>query len=307
MVYENHAKGKVTDMKKVCALAFVLCLLLSCAQASVETADRLTPLSNKTLKTALNKKGYKGWSLYQPGPRETEINTSSNSFLKKLGLYPVVAMKEGETHLIVLQKKSGKWGIKLVNEKAVVRGGFKLYDFSMDENISRGDDTWDFFFDFADGEDRTYTLCLELSRKFPSYFRFLDMPGGDAGGGRISRTIVMEYLRDFCFELDLFGGAYRESIGVKPWRHHEFEAETFSLADMPLSILDLTKRAAVKAGSGGAGLYRRMAEEGAPIKRLPEGEAASVVRPEYGFEQWMIVCEGDETYFARSESFELDD
>ena len=73
-------------MKRILALVFVLCMLVSCAYASVETEERRTPLSNKTLVKIREKNGYKGWTLYQPGPRETETNTSSKAFLRRIVL-----------------------------------------------------------------------------------------------------------------------------------------------------------------------------------------------------------------------------
>ena len=89
----------------------------------------------------------------------------------------------------------------------------------------------------------------------------------------------MDYDRNFTFELDVYGGAYRESVSVEPWQHYQFGIEEFSLADMPLSILDLTKPATVKAGTDKAGLY-------------------------YGRGHWMIVCDGDNVYYAPSDLFE---
>ena len=294
-------------MKKLCALLLFLCLFATCAYASTETEERLTLLSNNKLKTLLRNNGYDGWLLYQPGSREEDINTSSNPFLKEIDVYPVLAMREEQIHLIILQKRNKNWMIQTVNDKAIVRDGFRLYDFSMDENISSDAVTLYVYFDFADADDRTYTLNLELSQRFPSFFRFLDLPGEDSGSGRISRMIVMNYLRDFDFELDLFGGAFRERIGVMPWQPYEFGVEEFVLADMPLSIGDLTKPAYVKASPDGVGLYRYPMETEKPIKILHEGDTVNIVRLEYGYENWMIVCVQDDVYFVRSELIEYED
>ena len=288
-------------MKKLCILLFILCLLLSCTYASAETESRLTPLSNKSMTSLLNKNGYNGWKLYQPDHREEDISTSSKSFLKNIDIYPVVAVKDAETHLIVLEKKKNDWQIMLSGSKALSRDGFSLCSFSMDVSIG---DTLYFYFDFADAEDRTYTLNLELSRKFPSYFSLLSLPAEDTDSGYVHRTIVMNYDRDFDFELDLFGGAVRERIGVEPWQSYEFGVEDFSFADMPLSIRDLTKQAVVKAAPNGAGLYRYPTETAGPALVLNEGDTADIVRLEYARDNWMIVCVQDDIYFARSEMFE---
>ncbi len=288
-------------MKKLCILLFILCLLLSCAYASAETESRLTPLSNKSMTSLLNKNGYNGWKLYQPDHREEDISTSSKSFLKNIDIYPVVAVKDAETHLIVLEKKKNDWQIMLSGSKALSRDGFSLCSFSMDVSIG---DTLYFYFDFADAEDRTYTLNLELSRKFPSYFSLLSLPAEDTDSGYVHRTIVMNYDRDFDFELDLFGGAVRERIGVEPWQSYEFGIEDFSFADMPLSIRDLTKQAVVKAAPNVAGLYRYPTETAGPALVLNEGDTADIVRLEYARDNWMIVCVQDDVYFARSEMFE---
>ena len=290
-------------MRKICALLFVLCMLVSCAYASVETEERRSPLSNKTLVRILEKNGYKGWTLYQPGSRETDTNTSSKAFLRRIGIYPVLAEKDGETHLVILRKKGGDWKFQLASDKAVSREGLRMYDFSMDENISSESETLYVWFDYADAGDRRYSLELDLSEKYSSCFSLLELPGEDTDDGRIYRTIIMNYLRDFDFELSYYGGSFRETIGVQPWKTHEFGIEEFSLAEMPLSLADLTKQAVVKNAPDGAPLYRRPSETGEPIAVLHEGDTANIVRLEYS-DSWMIVCMQDDVYYARSAAFE---
>jgi hypothetical protein len=114
----------------------------------------------------------------------------------------------------------------------------------------------------------------------------------------------MDYDRNFTFELDVFGGGYREYISVEPWHQYHFGVNEFSLAEMPLSILDLTKPATVKAGSGQVGLYRYPMDSGKPVRFLNEGDSVKIVRLEYGSDNWMIVCVEDEVYFAPGVSFE---
>lgn len=293
-------------MKRIFSLFLILFLIMSCigAFASGETKDRLMPLSNKTIKSILEKNGYKGWELYQPSSRETETNTSSKSFLSKIDQYSIVAMKKGQTHLIVLQKRNSNWEMDVISDKAIARDGFRLFSFSMDENIGSGDNTIYFYFDFADAEDGVYTLRLDLSLQFPNYFRFLSLPQKKADSGYIYQEIVMDYDRNFTFELDVYGGAYRESVSVEPWQHYQFGIEEFSLADMPLSILDLTKPATVKAGTDKAGLYRYPMDHDEPIRMLSEGELVNIVPLEYGRGHWMIVCDGDNVYYAPSDLFE---
>ena len=290
-------------MKRICALLFALCMLVSCAYASVETEERRTPLSNKTLVKILENNGYKGWTLYQPGPCETETNTSSKTFLRRVSIYPIVAEKDGETHLVILRKKGKDWKFQLASDKAVSRDGFRMYDFSMDENISSESKTLYIWFDYADGQDRRYTLELDLSDTYNSYFRYLELPGEDTADGRIYRTIIMNYLRDFDFEVSYLGGAVQETVGVQPWQAHEFGIEEFSLAEMPLSLADLTKQAVVKNAPDGAPLYRRPSETGEPIAVLHEGDTANIVRLEYS-DKWMIVYMQDDVYYARSAAFE---
>ena len=114
----------------------------------------------------------------------------------------------------------------------------------------------------------------------------------------------MDYDRNFTFELDVFGGAYRESVSVEPWQQYQFGIEEFSLADMPLSIQDLTKPATVKAGANKTELYRYPMDNSEPIRMLNEGESVNIVPLEYGRGHWMIVCDGDNIYYALSELFE---
>ena len=292
-------------MKRTLSLFLALLLILACAAASAyeETEDRLEPLSNKTIKSVLNQNGYKGWKLYQPESRETGINTSSDSFLKRINLYAAVAMKDDDAHLIVLEKEKKKCNIKVISDKALTRKDFRLFSFSMDENVGDAETLY-FYFDFADPEDKVYTLGLEVSQRFPTYFRFLQLPGEETENGHIYHEIIMNYDRDFTFELDVFGGGYREYIGVEPWQPYQFGLDEFSLAEFPLSIPDLTKPAAVKVGVGKAGLYRYPSDNSEPVRFLNEGDTVGIVRLEYGDDYWMIVCDGTDVYFAPGTSFE---
>lgn len=81
-------------MKRILTFLLAAALLLtslSCAlsaSAAAESSDWMTKLTNKTLIQVVEKEIGKGWTLYQPNPREEDTKTSSNSFLKNVKLYP---------------------------------------------------------------------------------------------------------------------------------------------------------------------------------------------------------------------------
>lgn len=108
----------------------ISCAVAMAENATAESSDWMTKLTNKTLIQVVEKEIGKGWTLYQPNPREEDTKMSSNAFLKKLKLYPVVARKDDAMQLIILKKVSGKWKVDVCNDKALTRPELTIRNFS---------------------------------------------------------------------------------------------------------------------------------------------------------------------------------
>ncbi len=163
-------------MKRILTFLLAAALLLtslSCAlsaSAAAESSDWMTKLTNKTLIQVVEKEIGKGWTLYQPNPREEDTKMSSNSFLKNVKLYPVVARKDDAMQLIILKKVNGKWKVDICNDKALTRPELTIRNFSMDENVSSSDTKYTVYFDYLDAEGKVYVLSLTLYTEFESMF-----------------------------------------------------------------------------------------------------------------------------------------
>ena len=155
-------------MKRILTFLLAAALLLtslSCAlsaSAAAESSDWMTKLTNKTLIQVVEKEIGKGWTLYQPNPREEDTKTSSNSFLKNVKLYPVVARKDDAMQLIILKKVKGKWKVDVCNDKALTSPELTIRNFSMDENVSSSDTKYTVYFYYLDAEGKFYVLSLTL-------------------------------------------------------------------------------------------------------------------------------------------------
>lgn len=147
-------------MKRILTFLLAAALLLtslSCALAdgTASSSDWMTKLTNKTLIQVVEKEIGKGWTLYQPNPREEDTKMSSNAFLKNVKLYPVVARKDDTMQLIILKKVKGKWKVDIRNDKALTRPELTIRNFSMDENVSSSDTAYYVYFDYLDAEGKS--------------------------------------------------------------------------------------------------------------------------------------------------------
>lgn len=269
-------------MKRILTFLLAAALLLtslSCAlsaSAAAESSDWMTKLTNKTLIQVVEKEIGKGWTLYQPNPREEDTKMSSNSFLKNVKLYPVVARKDDAMQLIILKKVKGKWKVDVCNDKALTRPELTIRNFSMDENVSSSDTKYTVYFDYLDAEGKVYVLSLTLYTEFESMFddlHYLD------GGVWESPSISIEFINDRGFELySYYSGRYTSTYHVYMYGKANFGVDEFQFADVPLQFSDLLTSAVCNAPEEGAAVYRAGCEcdtcRASPLQRRSAGDSA---------------------------------
>ena len=143
-------------------------------QASLAENTGLVSLSDKTLLATLRKAVGNDWSFYQPASRESSVDCSSKAFLNVVDVFPVVAQKDSQYKLIILEKEKGTWKYKVENPDALMRDGFSLRSFSIDENINSDDICINTYFDFDISESESATLVLVLRSGY-AYFDCLSI------------------------------------------------------------------------------------------------------------------------------------
>lgn len=280
-------------MKRILTFLLAAALLLtslSCAlsaSAAAESSDWMTKLTNKTLIQVVEKEIGKGWTLYQPNPREEDTKLSSNSFLKNVKLYPVVARKDDAMQLIILKKVNGKWKVDVCNDKALTRPELTIRNFSMDENVSSSDTKYTVYFDYLDAEGKVYVLSLTLYTEFESMFDdlyYLD------GGVWESPSVSIEFINDRGFELySYYSGGYTSTYHVYMYGKANFGVDEFQFADVPLQFSDLLTSAVCNAPEEGAPLYIAPDANATPVAQVHYRDEVQVIQQNPAGD-WTIVC-----------------
>ena len=294
-------------MKKLLLIMMVLlCICFSiAARAEKEPVESFDLLSNKSLAELVKAGGYDDWELFQPQGEDMFFDTSSEKFLAEIDIFPVVARKDGEVHLIVLQKNGKAWEIRTVNKQALVREGLTLCRFGMDESIDPEDPATCTWFGFRDAEGTSYTLNMVLSKEDPDVFPCsLTRHDPNTEDGSINYSIFTRHNRTFTWELDVEEGAFLQEVLIKAEKDYDLTAEGFSLAEFPLSLQDLAFTAKTTEQSESIGLYRYPVSSDAPLKEIPGGEEVQVLRISNS-DNWMIVLYEGQMYFAQSGNIEM--
>ena len=291
-------------MKRILTFLLAAALLLtslSCAlsaSAAAESSDWMTKLTNKTLIQVVEKEIGKGWTLYQPNPREEDTKMSSNSFLKNVKLYPVVARKDDAMQLIILKKVKGKWKVDVCNDKALTRPELTIRNFSMDENVSSSDTKYTVYFDYLDAEGKVYVLSLTLYTEFESMFddlHYLD------GGVWESRSVSIEFINDRGFELySYYSGGYTSTYHVYMYGKANFGVDEFQFADVPLQFSDLLTSAVCNAPEEGAPLYIAPDANATPVAQVHHGDELQAIQQNPAGD-WTIVCYQGNYLFIQTE------
>jgi len=164
-------------MKRLLGLllaAMVMMGGISCAvaeNANPLVSDWLTELKSKRLIQIVEDEIGEGWTLYQPNGREEEENFSSAENLKEMRFLPVVAQKDNQLRLLILRRQGDLWKVSEQNDRALMRDGWMLQNFSA-MPYGNSDSTY-IYFDFVDENQTEWELVLNLSTVYVSYFRMI--------------------------------------------------------------------------------------------------------------------------------------
>ncbi len=250
-------------MKRLLGLLMAVMVMMggiSCAvaeNANPLVSDWLTELKSKRLIQIVEDEIGEGWTLYQPNGREEEENFSSAENLKEMRFLPVVAQKDNQLRLLILRRQGDLWKVSEQNDRALMRDGWMLQNFSA---MPYGNSDWTYiYFDFVDENQKRWNLMLNLGDGYVSSFGAISYYVEGYG----TTYINMNYDRGLEFQID--APAYsRFSYEVYPVEEYSFGVEDFDLATCPLSMQEFLVPAVVTCGEEGAGLYIMVQQDVVP-------------------------------------------
>ena len=291
-------------MKRLLGLLMAVMVMMggiSCAvaeNANPIVSDWLTELKSKRLIQIVEDEIGEGWTLYQPNGREEEENFSSAANLKEMRFLPVVAQKDNQLRLLILRRQGDLWKVSEQNDRALMRDGWTLQNFSA-MSYGNSDSTY-IYFDFVDENQTEWGLVLNLSAVYVSYFRMIYNAEGYG-----TTEIIFNYDHGMKFQFDA-PFYFRLSYDVDPAERYSFVVEDFDLATCPLSMQDFFVPAVVSCGEEGAGLYI-MAKQGIqPILVLNDGEMIEAI-PQKEKLDWTIVYYQGNYLFIETENCKMEE
>ena len=189
-------------MKRLLGLLMAVMVMMggiSCAVAENTNpivSDWLTELKSKRLIQIVEDEIGEGWTLYQPNGREEEENFSSAANLKEMRFLPVVAQKDNQLRLLILRRQGDLWKVSEQNDRALMRDGWMLQNFSA---MSYGNSDWTYiYFDFVDENQKRWNLMLNLGDGYVSSFGAISYYVEGYG----TTYINMNYDRGLEFQID---------------------------------------------------------------------------------------------------------
>ena len=292
-------------MKRLLGLLMAVMVMMggiSCAVAENTNpivSDWLTELKSKRLIQIVEDEIGEGWTLYQPNGREEEENFSSAANLKEMRFLPVVAQKDNQLRLLILRRQGELWKVSEQNDRALMRDGWTLQNFSA---MPYGNSDWTYiFFDFVDENQKRWELMLNLGDGYVSSFDAISYYVEGYG----TTYINMNYDRGLEFQIDV--PVYsRFSYEVYPVEEHSFGVEDFDLATCPLTMQEFLVPAVVTCGEEGAGLYIMVQQDVQPIVMLADGEAIEAI-PQRWQRDWVIVCYRGNYLFMKTENCKIEE
>ena len=291
-------------MKRLLGLLLAMMVMMggiSCAvaeNANPLVSDWLTELKSKRLIQIVEDEIGEGWTLYQPNGREEEENFSSAENLKEMRFLPVVAQKGNQLRLLILRRQGDLWKVSEQNDRALMRDGWMLQNFSA-MPYGNSDSTY-IYFDFVDENQTEWELVLNLSTVYVSYFRMIYNAEGYG-----TTEIVFNYDHGMKFQFDA-PFYFRLSYDVDPAERYSFVVEDFDLATCPLSMQELLVPAVVSCGEAGAELYIALQQNIQPIFVLADGEAIEAI-PQRWQRDWVIVCYRGNYLFMKTENCKMEE
>ncbi len=290
-------------MKRLLGLLMAVMVMMggiSCAVAENTNpivSDWLTELKSKRLIQIVEDEIGEGWTLYQPNGREEEENFSSAANLKEMRFLPVVAQKDNQLRLLILRRQDDLWKVSEQNDRALMRDGWTLQNFSA-MGYGNSDSTY-IYFGFVDENQTEWELVLNLSTVYVSYFRMIYT------AEEYGITEIFNYGRgvDFQFDAPFY---FRLSYDVDPAKSLSFGVADFELATCPLSMREFLVPAVVSCGEEGAGLYIMVQQDVQPIVTLADGDAIEAIPQKWELD-WTIVYYQGNYLFMKTENCKMEE
>ena len=279
------------------ALLLSLCVLTPLAVLAEEAPPLdepyFTTLSNKQLYEAAISYLGDGYKLFQPNPRELDENTSSSSALKDVTVYPLIAVKDQQTSLLVMKKSGGNWEVFICNHAALQRPGFSLADFSV-EVTSMVSNPFYVYFDYLDETGNRWTLTLQLSATYQCRFANLS-----TRAGRKFITLVYNMDRDIDYKLDY--SYCRCSYEIAPDPTVSFDADKFSFAQCPIALDDLLKPVDIRNKT--ISLFMYPDDTQSPVLELSGEESLEINQQE----NWSLAYYKNSLFYVKTSEISADD
>lgn len=153
---------------RVLVIIMIMSVLFICQVPNVGYADSSAlnkgKVRDKALLESLKNTEYVSWELYCPVDSEiVGKNIYSTEYFQNAKSFPIVAVKNEETALVIMGKRENGWEVIFENKKALKRKGFQLTGFYIDyESYSIQDPQMLVTFDFvsADQSNTRYKLLM---------------------------------------------------------------------------------------------------------------------------------------------------
>ncbi len=280
-------------------IALLLCLYAFAPLAVL--AEEAPPLDEPYFTTLSNKQLYEaaasylgdGYKLFQPNPRELDVNTSSSSALKDVTVYPLIAVKDQQASLLVMKKSGDDWEVFICNHAALQRPGFSLADFSV-EAASMVSDPFHVYFDYLDETGNRWTLALQLSAVYQC--RFHDV---STRAGRKFITLIYNMSRNIDYQLDY--PYCRCSYEIAPDPTISFDADKFSFAQCPIALDDLLESVDIRNKT--ISLFMYPDDMQSPTLELSGEESLEINQQE----NWSLAYYKNNLFYVKTSEISADD
>lgn len=266
-------------------------------------------LTDQSLLNPIKQTEFADWELYQPTSSEIagEDMTKDTGFQYRR-FFPIIAVKEDQAVLILLQKVDEQWAVFGVNETALNRQGLTLNQFAIDSNdaynqaISTG---LPVYFHFDDNDQTHYTLGLTATDVYTTRFDFISINKSWSSTPKPEEHLFADH---FTVEFNSgfnFRFHYQIPYMELYFRMYALTGEseydnfmTFNLSNAPFSLFDAMEECVVYSDasvSKGKILLKQFNFDGsATLCEIPEG--ARIMREvdflNFTSHDWVLVVYG---------------
>lgn len=287
--------------RKLFVFLFSCCIILLLCVSTVGYAECNLPakqkLTNKQLLKAIKKTEYAAWKLY--GPADSEIvgkNVYATAFFKNAVTFPVVAVKDDQAALLIMQRSGKAWSLLSANEQALTREDFVLSGFSLDTSSYDSEAPSALVsFDFSsqshpNDSDYRYSLGMWINGKdeFVNLYVFAKEHELEQCSDYYAVIVNDEALIYRCHTPD---GFERMDYLVAP-NPVDHSLSSFSLADLPILPSDLMVEVTIHSVDNlPIKLYVQPDSESDAVTVIPAHSAVLIMQEHMTFNdtQWYFV------------------